>query len=38
MALDDVVGTTVTGPRIEAAMYRTLRWIDRCIEGEIDKR
>ncbi|KAG8369202.1 hypothetical protein BUALT_Bualt15G0126600 [Buddleja alternifolia] len=31
MALDDVVRTTITGPRIEEAMYRTLRWIDRCI-------
>lgn len=33
MALDDVVKTTITGPRIEEAMYRTLRWIDRCIAG-----
>jgi hypothetical protein len=24
----------VTGPRIEEAMHRTLRWIDRCIEGK----
>ncbi|GJX33636.1 queuine tRNA-ribosyltransferase catalytic subunit 1-like protein [Tanacetum coccineum] len=31
MALDDVVKTTITGPRIEEAMHRTLRWIDRCI-------
>lgn len=35
MALDDVVKTTITGPRIEEAMYRTLRWIDRCIAGKI---
>lgn len=35
MALDDVVKTTITGPRIEEAMYRTLRWIDRCIAGNI---
>lgn len=35
MALDDVVKTTITGPRIEEAMYRTLRWIDRCIAGTI---
>lgn len=35
MALDDVVKTTITGPRIEEAMYRTLRWIDRCIAGMI---
>lgn len=34
MALDDVVRTTITGPRIEEAMYRTLRWIDRCIAGK----
>lgn len=33
MALDDVVKTTTTGPRVEEAMYRTLRWIDRCIAG-----
>ncbi|KAK1288544.1 hypothetical protein QJS10_CPB19g01369 [Acorus calamus] len=33
MALDDVVKTTITGPRIEEAMYRTLRWIDRCIDA-----
>ncbi|QHO35229.1 Queuine tRNA-ribosyltransferase [Arachis hypogaea] len=36
MALDDVVKTTITGPRIEEAMYRTLRWIDRCIAGGLD--
>lgn len=33
MALDDVVATTTSGPRVEEAMHRTLRWIDRCIEG-----
>ncbi|GBG75148.1 hypothetical protein CBR_g19661 [Chara braunii] len=33
MALDDVVSSTVTGPRVEEAMHRTLRWIDRCIKG-----
>lgn len=33
MALDDVIATTTTGPRIEEAMHRTLRWIDRCIDG-----
>ncbi|KAH9549741.1 hypothetical protein CY35_10G035200 [Sphagnum magellanicum] len=31
MALDDVVKTTTEGPRVEEAMHRTLRWIDRCI-------
>jgi tRNA-guanine family transglycosylase len=34
MALDDVVKTTITGPRVEEAMYRTLRWIDRCVAGK----
>ncbi|MCO5581784.1 hypothetical protein L7F22_035673 [Adiantum nelumboides] len=33
MALDDVVKTTTTGPRVEEAMYRTLRWIKRCINA-----
>jgi tRNA-guanine family transglycosylase len=31
MALDDVVSSQITGPRVEEAMHRTLRWIDRCI-------
>ncbi|UYV71293.1 QTRT1, partial [Cordylochernes scorpioides] len=31
MQLDDVVSSTVTGPRVEEAMHRTLRWIDRCL-------
>ncbi|PXF49846.1 Queuine tRNA-ribosyltransferase catalytic subunit 1 [Gracilariopsis chorda] len=30
MALDDVVPATTTGPRVEEACHRTLRWIDRC--------
>eukprot|EP00897_Mesotaenium_endlicherianum_P002042 jgi/Mesen1/1866/ME000143S00917 len=34
MALDDVVSSLVTGPRIEEAMHRTVRWIDRCIAGD----
>lgn len=33
MALDDVVHSTTTGPRVEEAMHRTLRWIDRCISA-----
>lgn len=33
MALDDVVSSLVSGPRIEEAMHRTLRWIDRCKKG-----
>lgn len=33
MALDDVVKTTTVGPRMEEAMLRTIRWIDRNIEA-----
>ncbi|XP_035704923.1 queuine tRNA-ribosyltransferase catalytic subunit 1 isoform X2 [Folsomia candida] len=31
MQLDDVVSSTTTGPRVEEAMHRTIRWLDRCI-------
>lgn len=31
MQLDDVVKTTTTGPRVEEAMHRTYRWLDRCL-------
>lgn len=31
MQLDDVVATLTTGPRVEEAMYRSIRWLDRCI-------
>ncbi|XP_076866233.1 queuine tRNA-ribosyltransferase catalytic subunit 1 isoform X2 [Brachyhypopomus gauderio] len=30
MQLDDVVSSTVTGPRVEEAMRRSIRWLDRC--------
>ena len=33
MALDDVVKTTTKGPRMEEAMERTLRWIDRNLSA-----
>ncbi|XP_055308328.1 queuine tRNA-ribosyltransferase catalytic subunit [Sitodiplosis mosellana] len=33
MQLDDVVKTTLTGPRVEEATHRTVRWLDRCIEA-----
>ncbi|XP_046403957.1 queuine tRNA-ribosyltransferase catalytic subunit [Ischnura elegans] len=33
MQLDDVVKTTTTGPRVEEAMHRTTRWLDRCLEA-----
>ena len=31
MQLDDVVSSTTTGSRLEEAMHRTIRWLDRCI-------
>ena len=31
MALDDVVTPTTTGPRLDEAMARSIRWLDRCI-------
>ncbi|ELU15387.1 hypothetical protein CAPTEDRAFT_19396 [Capitella teleta] len=31
MQLDDVVHTLTTGHRVEEAMHRTIRWLDRCI-------
>jgi queuine tRNA-ribosyltransferase catalytic subunit len=31
MQLDDVVHTLTTGPRVEEAMFRSIRWLDRCI-------
>lgn len=31
MQLDDVVSSTLTGPRVEEAMRRSVRWLDRCI-------
>lgn len=31
--MDDVVSSTTTGPRVEEAMHRTTRWIDRCNRG-----
>ncbi|EZA50132.1 hypothetical protein DMN91_000702 [Ooceraea biroi] len=31
MQLDDVVKSTLNGPRVEQAMHRTIRWLDRCL-------
>lgn len=31
MQLDDVVSSLTTGPRVEEAMRRSVRWLDRCI-------
>ena len=33
MALDDVVHVLTTGPRVEDACKRSVRWLDRCIEA-----
>jgi len=31
MALDDVCPSTTVGPRVQEAMERSIRWLDRCI-------
>ena len=31
MQLDDVVHVLTTGERVEEAMHRSVRWLDRCI-------
>jgi tRNA-guanine family transglycosylase len=36
MALDDVVKTTTVGPRMEEAMERTIRWIDRNLSANVN--
>jgi queuine tRNA-ribosyltransferase len=33
MALDDVVPPTSTQERVEEAMERSVRWLDRCIQA-----
>lgn len=33
MQLDDVVHSSVEGDRLEEAMHRTIRWLDRCIKA-----
>lgn len=37
MQLDDVVHTLTTGPRVEEAMHRSIRWLDRCIKAHTRK-
>lgn len=37
MQLDDVVHTLTTGPRVEEAMFRSIRWLDRCINAHARK-
>ena len=38
MQLDDVVDVKVTGPRVEEAMHRSIRWLDRCIKSHQRKK
>ena len=33
MQLDDVVHVSTTGTRVEEAMYRSIRWLDRCLQA-----
>jgi queuine tRNA-ribosyltransferase len=33
MQLDDVVSSLTTGDRVEEAMWRSIRWLDRCIKA-----
>lgn len=33
MQLDDVISSLVSGPRVEEAMWRSIRWLDRCIKA-----
>lgn len=33
MQLDDVVSSLTTGDRVEEAMRRSIRWLDRCIKA-----
>ena len=37
MQLDDVVHVKTTGPRVEEAMWRSVRWLDRCIQAHSRK-
>lgn len=33
MQLDDVVHVSTRGARVEQAMYRSIRWLDRCLKA-----
>ena len=37
MQLDDVVHSSITGERLEEAMYRSIRWLDRCLAANTRK-
>ncbi|PWU96567.1 putative queuine tRNA-ribosyltransferase [Trypanosoma cruzi] len=36
MQLDDVVHVLTTGPRVEEASKRTVRWLDRCLSANMN--
>ncbi|XP_063900490.1 queuine tRNA-ribosyltransferase catalytic subunit 1-like [Zophobas morio] len=38
MQLDDVVSSLTTGSRVEEAMHRSIRWLDRCIAAHARPR
>ncbi|KAJ3435007.1 queuine tRNA-ribosyltransferase catalytic subunit 1 [Anaeramoeba flamelloides] len=38
MQLDDVVHVLTSGKRLEEAMYRSIRWLDRCIKAHSRKK
>ena len=37
MQLDDCVHVLTTGPRLEEAMERSIRWLDRCNKAHARK-
>lgn len=37
MQLDDVVHVLTTGERVEEAMHRSVRWLDRCVQAHQHK-
>ena len=38
MQLDDVVHSSVRGARLEEAMLRSVRWLDRCLAYHVDRQ
>ncbi len=38
MQLDDVVAPTESKERLEEAMYRSIRWLDRCLKVKTFKK
>ncbi len=38
MVLDDVISSTVEGPRVKEACDRTIRWANRCLNAHTNKK